>query len=45
MAKIVGVTLTERMLAGLIIDHKLVGPLHQPNHWQAARNGPGPASV
>ncbi|WP_263382648.1 ROK family protein [Granulicella arctica] len=29
MAKIVGVTLTERMLAGLIVDHKLVGSLQQ----------------
>ena len=29
MAKIVGVTLTERMLAGLVVDHKLIGPLHQ----------------
>ncbi len=29
MAKTIGVTLTERMLAGLVVDHKLVGPLHQ----------------
>ena len=29
MAKIVGVTLTERMLAGLVVDHKLIGPLQQ----------------
>lgn len=29
MAKIVGVTLTERMLAGLVVDHKLAGPLRQ----------------
>jgi glucokinase len=29
MAKIIGVTLTERMLAGLVVDHKLVGPLQQ----------------
>ncbi len=29
MAKIVGVTLTERMLAGLVVDHKMAGPLRQ----------------
>ena len=29
MAKIVGVTLTERMLAGLVVDHKLAGTLRQ----------------
>ena len=28
MAKIIGVTLSERALAGLIVDHKVVGPLH-----------------
>ncbi|NYF78401.1 ROK family protein [Granulicella arctica] len=29
MAKIVGVTLTERMLAGLVVDHQIVGPLRR----------------
>ncbi len=29
MAKIVGVTLTERMVAGLVVDHELAGPLHR----------------
>jgi glucokinase len=28
MAKIIGVTLSERALAGLVVDHKLAGPLH-----------------
>jgi glucokinase len=28
MAKIIGVTLSERVLAGLVVDHKLSGPLH-----------------
>jgi glucokinase len=28
MAKIIGVTLAERALAGLVVDHKLVNPLH-----------------
>jgi len=28
MAKIIGVTLSERAMAGLVVDHKLAGPLH-----------------
>jgi predicted NBD/HSP70 family sugar kinase len=28
MAKLVGVTLSERISAGLVVDHKLTGPLH-----------------
>jgi Transcriptional regulator/sugar kinase len=33
MAKIVGVTVAERMSAGLVVDHKLVGELQQfPEH-------------
>jgi len=28
MAKTIGVTLSERVLAGLVVDHKVVGPLH-----------------
>jgi predicted NBD/HSP70 family sugar kinase len=28
MAKIIGVTLSERVLAGLVVDYKLAGPLH-----------------
>ena len=28
MAKLIGVNLSDRILAGLVIDHKLVGELH-----------------
>ncbi len=28
MAKLIGVTLSERVSAGLVVDHKLTGPLH-----------------
>ena len=29
MAKTIGVTLSERILAGLVVDHKLVGALRR----------------
>ena len=29
MAKSIGVTLSERILAGLVVDHKLVGPVRR----------------